>query len=672
MSRSNSTNRRRHKAVLKRRARDARAQAKAEKQARLAAKTPNTASASTLSAAFNMAAVPRVPRHAHLRLNTRHKSEADLRVMTEDRLLALTGAALGRSLRRHLPDTFAPDDRRVPLQSRLPVKLPEFMPQEKPLRRGMADLNGITWASLPREVRNAMDSLNGDQTACFMGFMAARARHLLRTPLFREGLGDNIGEAEAVMFDYFDAYPVSRLEGTFNAQAYALALQMLDPGQDNDLLHAVAGKARDNVYLDPMLRLESLMKDSDLMAMTLDDVRAFAHVVSRHFKLSDKQEQAFAMLVSVRGPEPEVEKTPDGRHVLRADELDRKYIHKPQKHKFDIDLIARTAGVEYTAPDTSFDEVARIEDIAYLAEGRKVHERLVAANPVLISTAAAIARQLSDKLRTGGHLQWDSAQEEGILDPARLTALVTDPSIADIYRRATEEKKHDTTVTLLIDNSGSMLGEKIQLAYVTTLFVAGALERANIPYEVLGFTTVEGARRNNATEGRQDVLRQIIYKAHHDRRIDPHALAGMLCRGILSGTPTSEALVWAANRLLERNEKRKILLSVEDGDPSVTLGGLAYDEQKQIARNHLRAVAEAIENHGGIELAGIGIKHDVSAFYANNIRVDRSEQLPMAVSSLLDLLLVQRRAANPRLLGQIQKRLNRKDSGPAPAYTAAS
>jgi cobaltochelatase CobT len=57
------------------------------------------------------------------------------------------------------------------------------------------------------------------------------------------------------------------------------------------------------------------------------------------------------------------------------------------------------------------------------------------------------------------------------------------------YKREKEIKLHDTAVTCLIDNSGSMRGRPILLAAITTDMMARTLERCGVQVEIPGFTT---------------------------------------------------------------------------------------------------------------------------------------------------------------------------------------
>jgi len=84
---------------------------------------------------------------------------------------------------------------------------------------------------------------------------------------------------------------------------------------------------------------------------------------------------------------------------------------------------------------------------------------------------------------------WEFDLEEGILDPARLSRVVTDPYHPLSFMHEKEATFRDTVVTLLLDNSGSMRGRPITVAATCADILARTLERCGVKVEILGFTT---------------------------------------------------------------------------------------------------------------------------------------------------------------------------------------
>ena len=95
--------------------------------------------------------------------------------------------------------------------------------------------------------------------------------------------------------------------------------------------------------------------------------------------------------------------------------------------------------------------------------------------------------------------------------------------------------------------------------------------------------------------------------------------------GILKENIDGEALVWANNRLKNRQEKRKILIVISDGAP-VDDSTLSVNPGNYLERN-LRDVINQIEGRKEIELVAIGIGHDVSRYYSKAITIMDVDQL---------------------------------------------
>jgi len=100
-----------------------------------------------------------------------------------------------------------------------------------------------------------------------------------------------------------------------------------------------------------------------------------------------------------------------------------------------------------------------------------------------------------------------------------------------------------------------------------------------------------------------------------------------------------EAVAWAHQRLMARSEKRRVLVVVSDGTPmdeaTLTANGHDYLD------HHLATVVEDIERRSPVQLAAIGIGHDVSRFYRNAMTIARIEHLGPALSFKLMSLLSQ-------------------------------
>ncbi len=99
----------------------------------------------------------------------------------------------------------------------------------------------------------------------------------------------------------------------------------------------------------------------------------------------------------------------------------------------------------------------------------------------------------------------------------------------------------------------------------------------------------------------------------------------MMREGLLKENIDGEALLWAHNRMIGRSEERKILMVISDGAP-VDDSTLSVNNGSYLER-HLRQVIGWIENKSPVELAAIGIGHDVTRYYSRAVTIMDVEQL---------------------------------------------
>ena len=302
----------------------------------------------------------------------------------------------------------------------------------------------------------------------------------------------------------------------------------------------------------------------------------------------------------------------------------------------------------YKAYTTEFDEICHASAIADSQALMRWRDELDSHIDVHARLVRRLASRLQRVLLARQRRHWQFDMEEGHLDSARLSRIVTQPLMPLSFKCESEAGMRDTTITLLIDNSRSMLGRPIMIAAAATDILARTLERCGVSVEILGFSTVHlhGGRSTERWEsegkchnpGRLNDLRHIIYKsADTPYRTARRHLSLMLDKDILKQNIDGEALLWAHGRLVKRAERRRILMMISDGAPvdTSTLGANAGD---YLAR-HLQQVVDDIERAGEVELLAIGIGHDVSRFYSHALSVFDARQLGPAMLNELESLL---------------------------------
>jgi len=215
------------------------------------------------------------------------------------------------------------------------------------------------------------------------------------------------------------------------------------------------------------------------------------------------------------------------------------------------------------------------------------------------------------------------------------------------FKEESESPFPATVVTLLIDFSGSMRGRPMLIAAMTVEIFARALERCGVRCEVLGFTTRDWDGGEPAREwaaasyppnpGRLNALEHVIVKAADVPWRRARAGLGLFLHDeLLKENIDGEAVLWAHQRLLASREQRRILIVVSDGTPvdeaTAQANGFEYLD------DHLYRVVRTIEQQSPIQLAAIGIGHDVSRVYRNATKIAKIDQLgPALTTKLIDL-----------------------------------
>ena len=302
---------------------------------------------------------------------------------------------------------------------------------------------------------------------------------------------------------------------------------------------------------------------------------------------------------------------------------------------------------QYKVFTTKFDEVVKAAELCPPDELDQLRGLLDKQLENLAGAVARLANKLQRRLMAKQNRSWQFDLEEGLLDTARLTRVVTDPMQALSFKVENDTDFRDTVVTLLIDNSGSMRGRPITIAAICGDILARTLERCGVKVEILGFTTRawKGGKSREAwleanrpaNPGRVNDVRHIIYKAadepwRHARR----NLGLMMREGLLKENIDGEALEWARKRLMARPEQRRIMMVISDGAPvddstqSVNAGN--YLEA------HLRQVIEDIETRSPIQLVAVGIGHDVTRYYRRAVTLLDAEELAGALTDELAAL----------------------------------
>ncbi|MFC7396185.1 cobaltochelatase subunit CobT [Chelatococcus sp. GCM10030263] len=320
---------------------------------------------------------------------------------------------------------------------------------------------------------------------------------------------------------------------------------------------------------------------------------------------------------------------PEESEAVDSDEASEAWRPPPSRHN-------EPRGPDYRVYTAKFDEVIAAEDLCDPEELARLRAYLDKQLDSLQGVVARLANRLQRRLLAQQNRAWEFDLEEGMLDPARLARVVTDPFQPLSFKREKDTTFRDTVVTLLIDNSGSMRGRPITVAATCADILARTLERCGVKVEILGFTTRawKGGQSREMwlqsgkppAPGRLNDLRHIIYKAADAPWRRARRNLGLMMReGLLKENIDGEALDWAHKRILGRPEQRRILMVISDGAP-VDDSTLSVNPGNYLER-HLRHVITEIEERSPVELIAIGIGHDVTRYYRRAVTIVDAEEL---------------------------------------------
>lgn len=300
--------------------------------------------------------------------------------------------------------------------------------------------------------------------------------------------------------------------------------------------------------------------------------------------------------------------------------------------------LAESGGV-YRVFTDEFDTEANAATLVRAAVLQEYRERLDQRIEQQGLSVPRLARELNAVLATPVRDAWIGGQEEGYIDGRQLSQLITSPSERRLFRIEQHAPVADCAVSFLIDCSGSMR-EHVESVAVLVDVMARALDQIGVTTEVLGFTTNSwnGGRAQKAWmragrpphPGRLNETAHLIFKDSDTswRRARP-AMGALLKSDLFREGVDGEAVTWAAQRLVQRHDGRRLLMVISDGSPTDGATTLANDAH--YLDHHLCNVVAQLEAQGEVEIYGIGVGLDLSPYYRNNRAFDLSNSVSNAV-----------------------------------------
>jgi len=237
---------------------------------------------------------------------------------------------------------------------------------------------------------------------------------------------------------------------------------------------------------------------------------------------------------------------------------------------------------------------------------------------------------------------WHGGMENGRLDTRRLVSAYN--GRPNVFKTREDRPEIDTALTLLIDLSGSMYGNEAKCAQQVAIAIAESIDRTGCKYEILGFNNrsslkVTDEERNdlwNMDGCRVEPLDTYVFKSFDDKLFNSKGRLGHIHEFASGNNSDACAVITAGHRLKQRNEKRKIFITLSDGFPACS--GPSASAQNLALRNavdHVETFADVI---------GIGIYSDaVEQFYPKHIVVRDIKDLEGVVMDKLGQALLGKR-----------------------------
>ena len=236
------------------------------------------------------------------------------------------------------------------------------------------------------------------------------------------------------------------------------------------------------------------------------------------------------------------------------------------------------------------------------------------------------AQQIRKLIQIRAKVQRQYGVKKGKLDQSRLSRICFKaPGFNErVFKNKIDNKVLDVAITVLVDMSGSMNGDKAYYALASTLLVNEVCSTLNIPVEIVGFT--------DGFDYKSDIQPiMFVYKSFSDLKINSDQLKEYFAcsSSYMAGNPDGENILWAHNRLIKRKEKKKLLIVMSDGSPAAT-------KRSSGLHTFTEKVIKEIESSKTVDIYGLGLASNaVQHYYKANSVVHNPTGIP---SNLLELI----------------------------------
>jgi cobalamin biosynthesis protein CobT len=193
--------------------------------------------------------------------------------------------------------------------------------------------------------------------------------------------------------------------------------------------------------------------------------------------------------------------------------------------------------------------------------------------------------------------------KHGDIDLTRLPSIAKGLS-PNVYARKTEGTDLNTAVSIVIDLSGSM-GSSLKSVEKVLAALGEMFAKIGIPFEIFGTSTFSPVSPNTAFTRWKGV------QYHHYKHFEENwnAVKGRVTSlASMGNNIDGEAVEYAAVSLMQRKETRKIVFSINDGEPCAGQG------DDGVFAHHLKKTCDKVRG-AGVEVYAIGINTSNPATY---------------------------------------------------------
>lgn len=272
--------------------------------------------------------------------------------------------------------------------------------------------------------------------------------------------------------------------------------------------------------------------------------------------------------------------------------------------------------VDYCNKTVSHSEVGNLLHDDY-------NERFVDSITTRASVLAQenFANQVRRLIQIRAKSNFEYGVKRGKLDSSRLSRVaLRQPGFSErVFKNKINNTVLDASVSILVDMSGSMSGDKVLFAAQAALLLNDVFQVIQVPLEIIGFTD----------KGLKPI--QYLYKPFNKHKVVRKQLLSYFASSsqCMSGNPDGDSIIWAYDRIKNRTEKKKLLIVMSDGQPAASryskgLGKFTKQTVKEIEASR-------------VEIYGLGLcDESVAGYYKHHSTVKTAAEIPQKLLELID------------------------------------